>query len=832
MYTQHYQPRPLPEALKGLAILTLDLRWSWHHGADALWRAVDPELWRSTANPWLILETFSTRRLEELAHDAGFLERLRDQLDRREAHLRARTWFDTHHRGELEAGVAYFCMEFGLHESLPIYSGGLGVLAGDHLKTACDLGVPVVGVGLLYQQGYFRQVLDAHGEQLEFHPYNDPTMMPVVPLRDASGEWIRIPVELPGRTLILRCWQAQVGRRQLYLLDSNDFANLPGDRGITGELYGGGPELRLQQEIALGIGGWRLLDAMGLEPSVCHLNEGHAGFAVLERARHFMARNHQSFETALCATRPGNLFTTHTPVAAGFDRFETDLFAEYFAGYARGLGVGLDALLALGRVDPRDSRAPFNMAYLAIHGSGAVNGVSRLHGAVSRRIFQPLFPRWPQREVPVGHVTNGVHVPTWDSAEADRLWTESCGQGRWLGSLDSVEGDLRRLSDEALWAFRARQRRALIESVRARPPRLVEGAPHALDPDTLTVGFARRFTAYKRPNLLLHDPDRLQRLLSDRDRPVQLLIAGKAHPRDLEGKAMIRQWSEFLRRPGMGGRVIFVEDYDLGVAGELTQGVDLWINTPRRPWEASGTSGMKVLVNGGLNLSELDGWWAEAYTPECGWAIGDGEEHADSGIWDVRDAEQLYRVLEGEVVPTFYERDAHGLPGGWVARMRESMARLTTRFSTNRMLRSYTEQYYLPAAAAYRERAADGGAQAAECVAWRAQLEEHWEGLHFGSVIIEQHEDHYLFQVQAYLDELAPDAVCVELYAEPEGGEGGPVRRAMTRGEPLTGALNGYLYTAQMPATRPAGDFTPRIVPCHTGAQVPLEATRILWYGG
>ena len=612
-------------------------------------------------------------------------------------------------------------MEFMLCEALPIYSGGLGNVAGDQLKAASDLGVPVVGVGLLYQQGYFRQVIDRNGWQQALFPYNDPGQLPITPLRQPDGEWLRLEILLPGYSVWLRTWQVQVGRSTLYLLDSNDAANFPAHRGITSELYGGGQELRLKQEMLLGIGGWRLLRALNLQPDVCHLNEGHAAFAVLERARDFMQETGQSFEAALAATRAGNLFTTHTAVPAGFDRFSPALVEQYLGDYARSrLGLSLHDLLALGRQNPDDSSEPFNMAYLAIHGSGAVNGVSRLHGCVSRHIFAPLFPRWPEEEVPIGHVTNGVHMPSWDSDAADALWMEYCGKDRWLGTMETIEQNIRGIPDERLWQLRAAGRAALVEFARRRlsrqlassgaTPQMIDKAKHFFDGNALTLGFARRFATYKRPNLLLHDPARLLRLLTDPQRPVQLIIAGKAHPDDAEGQRLIQQWVQFIRQSPARLRVVFLSDYDMLLTEKLVQGVDVWINTPRRPWEASGTSGMKVLVNGGLNLSELDGWWAEAYSPEVGWAIGDGKEHDSDPAWDAAEADALYNLLEHAVIPEFYARDANGIPTAWVARMRESMARLAPRFSANRTVREYTENYYLPAAAAYRRRTADRGA--------------------------------------------------------------------------------------------------------------------------
>ncbi|MGB2621800.1 MAG: alpha-glucan family phosphorylase [Candidatus Acidiferrum sp.] len=823
-----------------LTELALDLRWSFNHSADKLWERLDPELWDLTHNPWVVLQTVSRDRLQSVTSDPDY-QCLVSHLHReKRAAEQAEGWFQKTHPHSALTGVAYFSMEFMLSEALPIYSGGLGNVAGDQLKAASNLAVPVIGVGLLYQQGYFRQEIDAHGQQQALYPFNDPSQMPIQPLRKPDGEWVRLAVDFPGSKLWVRVWHVQVGRAKLFLLDANDPANIPSYRGITSELYGGGPELRLRQEYLLGIGGWRLLKVLGLHPQVCHLNEGHAAFAVLERARSHMADNKQPFDLALTITRAGNLFTTHTPVDAGFDRFGPDLMEKYFSGYAENeLSISLDELLALGRRNPNDSSEPFNMAYLAIRGAGGVNGVSRLHGQVSRKLFQVLFPRWPQSEVPVKHVTNGVHAPTWDSSEADHLWEKSCGKGRWHGPVASLEKDLRCVDDSDLWQLRTSGRVSLVAYVRKYYPRQLASqgatpeelsqASQALDTSTLTLGFARRFAPYKRPNLLLHDPQRLLAILTNRDRPVQLVLAGKAHPQDAAGQSMIRQWVEFSRRPEVRSRVVFLSDYDVLMAEHLVQGIDVWVNTPRRPWEASGTSGMKVLVNGGLNLSELDGWWAEAYSPEVGWAIGDGREHGDDPSWDAAEADNLYRLLENQVVPEFYERDDRGIPLAWVAKMRESMARLTPAFSTNRVVRQYTEDHYLPASAAFAERAANGGALGANLLHWQAELSTHWPTLRFGSATLEHSEQKYFFQVQVYLDDLDPEAVTVELYADGQNGDT-PVREVMSRGERLVGSANGFLYTARIPAARPATDYTPRLVPSHPGALVPLETSFILWH--
>ena len=838
----HLKEPPLSTDVEGfdsLAELALDMRSSWNHATDQVWRQLDPVLWELTHNPWVILQTVSREKLQLDLADPAFRKNVDDLLRARRDAAGAPAWFQQTYPQSPLSAVAYFSMEFMLGEALPIYSGGLGNVAGDQLKAAGDLGVPVIGVGLLYQQGYFRQVIGQDGAQEALFPYNDPGQLPIAPLRHPDGEWLRLQLDLPGYPIWLRAWQVQVGRLKLYLLDSNDAANFPPYRGITSELYGGGPYLRLMQEVVLGIGGWRLLATLGIEPEVCHLNEGHAAFAVLERARSFMQATGQSFEVALAVTRAGNLFSTHTAVAAGFDRFAPSLIERYLGGYVeQRLGITLPDLLALGRHNPTDPAENFNMAYLAIRGSGAVNGVSRLHGKVSRQLFEPLFPQWPADEVPVGHVTNGVHTPTWDSAAADDLWTEACGKDRWSGTTEALEDDIRRISDGRLWRFRNAASMSLVEYAREQlsrqlaasgaSPDAVDGAKHLFDPNTLTLGFARRFAAYKRPNLLLHDPDRLLRILINPQRPMQLIIAGKAHPADQAGQALIREWTHFIQRPEVRPHVIFLSDYDMLLTEQLVQGVDLWLNTPRRPWEACGTSGMKVLVNGGINLSELDGWWAEAYAPEVGWALGDGQEHDNDPAWDATEAEALYDLLEREVIPEFYTRDEHGIPGAWVARMRESMAQLTPRFSSNRTVREYTEQYYLPAASAYRERAGDKGALGVQIVNWRHALDQKWNALRFGEVRFETRGKQHVFEVHVYLGKLDPKAVQVELYADGVVG-GPPVRQEMKRSLQLAGASGGSVYTASVSAARPSADYTARVVPHCELVAIPLEDARILW---
>ncbi len=827
------------EGIGSLAELALDVRWSWNHAADEVWKQLDPDSWELTHSPWGVLQNVSRDRIERLLADPTFRGHVDALLEQRSEAAQSPAWFQQSYPKSALSNVAYFSMEFMLSEALPIYSGGLGNVAGDQLKAAGDLGVPVIGVGLLYAQGYFRQVIDPDGAQQAVFPYNDPGQLPVTPQRRANGEWLRFKMDLPGHPIWVRTWKVRVGRLTLYLLDSNDAANYPTYRGITGELYGGGPETRLQQELLLGIGGWRLLELLGLQPEVCHLNEGHAAFAVLERARGFMQRTAQSFDASLAVTRAGNLFTTHTAVAAGFDRFDPELVVRYLGDYAQSkLGISQYQLLALGRANPDDSMEAFSMANLAMRGSGAVNGVSRLHGQVSRRIFAPLFPRWPLDEIPVGHVTNGVHVPSWDSAAADALWTETCGKECWTRALDNVSRDIRGAGDAQLWRLRNLSRATLVEYSRQRLAQqlrtsgaasdAIEAARHILDPKVLTLGFARRFAIYKRPNLLLHEPARLLRLLLHPERPIQLVIAGKAHPADQAGQALIALWTRFIRGTAARQRAVFLADYDMLLTEHMVQGVDLWINTPRRPWEASGTSGMKVLVNGGLNLSELDGWWAEAYSGEVGWALGDGLEHGEDPAWDATEAEALYSLLEQEVIPDFYNRDRNDVPGAWVARMRESMAQLTPQYSSGRTVREYTELHYVPAAQRYLKRAAEQGAVGKGITAWQFDLQRHWDSVRFGAVKIETVAGQHRFEISVNLGGLAADQVRVEIYAEaPAGGVAERYRAVSVRH--LADSVSSHVFTAAVPAGRPAADYTARVLPFFDGVSVPLECNRILW---
>ncbi|HEA22031.1 hypothetical protein LCGC14_0837830 [marine sediment metagenome] len=828
----------LPAGIPGvesLAELALNMRWSWNHQADEIWQQLDPALWELTHNPWIVLQTVSRDHLERQLADVSFVGKINELIKLKEETDAEQGWFQKTHPNAALTCIAYFSMEYMLSEALPIYVGGLGNVAGDQLKAASDLNVPVVAVGLLYGQGYFRQEIDKEGSQLALFPYNDPGQLPISPLRLPNGEWLRIKVALPGYPIWLRTWQVQIGKLKLYLLDSNDAANLPAYRGITSEIYGGGSETRIKQEILLGIGGWKLLKAVGLKPEVCHMNEGHAAFLILERACDFMKEIGTTFEEALAVTRAGNLFTTHTAVAAGFDHFSQGLMEQYFSTYAKEeLHISFQELMGLGRQNTTNANESFNMAYLAMHGSGSINGVSRLHGVVSRKLFQPLFERWPTSEIPIDFVTNGVHMPSWDSEFSDAVWTEACGKNRWKGEQKTLQDDIYKVDHNKLWEMRTTSRASFVEFVRKRfatqvsvsgEPGMLEVAKNIFDPNVLTLGFARRFVSYKRPTLLLHDKERLVRILTNQERPVQLVLAGKAPPYDESGKALIREWVLFIRQYNLHKHVVFLSDYDMLLTENMVKGVDVWLNTPRYPWEACGTSGMKVLVNGGLNVSELDGWWAEAYTPEVGWAIGDMQEHDDQQREDAEEAIALYTILEQQVVPDFYTRNDEGIPEKWVEKMRNSMAVLTPEFSANRAVREYTENHYLPAAEKYVQRAAQRGAAGIRIIHTENELKNKWNGIRLEEVKSESTEKGFVLETTISLNGIDPKNVLVELYAN-AFSECLPERIQM-KSSPEQNA--NQVFKVTVITERPASDFTIRIIPNYENISVPLENNLIKW---
>ena len=839
----------LPASLGRLEELAYNLWWTWNTDAVELFERVDRNLWADLGhNPVRLLGAVSQSRLDALAEDDSFrghLERVLEQFDQYLAS--SRTWFDRH-GGSPRGGVAYFSLEFGLHECLPIYSGGMGVLAGDHIKSASDLGIPFAGVSLLYQEGYFRQYLNADGWQLERYFDNDFHQMPVRLERDAHGQPLTVSVEYPGRRCVAQIWRIDVGRAPLYLLDANVPENGPHDRQVTTRLYQGDLDMRIRQEVLLGIGGVRALAALGREPAVCHMNEGHAAFLALERIRVLMAREKLSFHEAREIAAAGNVFTTHTPVPAGIDLFGPELIDQYFGRWYGELGLSRDEFLGLGRQNPFDGQEPFSMAVLAIRLAEHVNGVSKLHGRVSRRMWQGVWPELPVDEVPIGAITNSVHTGFWAAgSEMEPLYDRYLGpEWREEPSDGEVWQSIFQVPAEELWRAHERGRERLVSFARERLRRQAEqrGAPAAeiaqagelLNPDVLTIGFARRFATYKRATLLFRDPERLRRILGDRNRPVQIIVAGKAHPQDVPGRETIRQLIHEARRPEYGNRIVFVEDYDIDVARQLVQGVDLWLNNPRRPLEASGTSGMKVALNGGLNVSILDGWWAEAYSPELGWAIGRGEEYTDPDYQDTIESRALYELLEKDVVPLFYDRGPDGLPRGWIARMKTSIAANAPYFSTHRMVQEYCAKAYAPAMTRYAELSADGAREARELAAWKRRVAESWRDVRVLDVTSDGRNGDVTvgskMEVEAtvQLGALGPDDVLVELYAgaiDPNGqiAEGSGVQ--MTA-DGVKGGCARFRGTLVMDSSGRRG-FTVRVRPSHPSLAPIPEPGMIRW---
>ncbi len=773
----------LPPELERQRGLVYNLRWAWNHEAIELFRW-DRDLWeRSGHNPALMLGIVDQETLEAAASDEGFVAHLHRVANDFDDYLKSEsTWFRKKHDGTNNLLVAYFSAEFGVTDCLSIFAGGLGILAGDHLKSASDLGVPLVAVGLLYQQGYFRQYLNEAGWQQEEYRDNDFHNLPLTLERNRDDEPLIIEVEYPGRKVAAQIWRAQVGRVALYLLDTNIRQNSPSDQDITDQLYGGDSELRLKQEMMLGIGGCRALEALGVRPSVYHLNEGHSAFLALERIRRLMETGGLSFAEAREASSAGLIFTTHTPVPAGHDYFQPDLMGRYFGEYAMKLGLSFRDFLALGRKDPNDASEPFCMTALALRLAQASNGVSRLHGQVTRRMWRSLWPGAPEEEIPIGHVTNGVHFQSWISQEMDELYDRYLGP-RWREepAEESLWSRACRISGEELWRTHERRRERLIAFTRRRlrqqlerrgaPQSEIEAADETLDPDALTIGFARRFATYKRANLLLRDPERLARILNDPNRPAQIIFAGQAHPRDDAGKELIKQIVALSRRPEFRRRLVFLEGYDLAVARSMTQGADVWLSTPRRPLEASGTSGMKAAANGVLNLSALDGWWDEAWRQDSniGWAIGRGEIYDDPDYQDQVEAEALYDLLDGDVIPTFYDRGEDKLPRRWIERMKASIGNLCHFFNTHRMVREYTERFYLPAAERQERLMADGVARARSLAAWKARVRDQWSNIRIVSVTADSLDEikvnsEIKAQAELSLGALTPDDVSVELY--------------------------------------------------------------------
>lgn len=728
----------LPESLKDLDFIARNMYWCWNPEFVDVFKRIDNTLWEASGhNPVKLLGNVPQETLEELSRNKGFLSELSRAADKLREYLEAPSWYESVSPRCTKPTIAYFSAEFGLHESLSIYSGGLGILAGDHLKSASDLGVPLHGVGLMYQKGYFRQYLNIDGWQQEVYAENDLYNMPVDLIKNEDGNPVKISVEFPGRDVFAQIWRIKVGRVNLYLLDTNVPENSNMDKGLTANLYGGDIEMRIQQEILLGIGGLRMLNALGIYPTVCHMNEGHAAFMALERIRQLKKDKQMTFDEALEATKAGNVFTVHTPVKAGNDEFSVDLMSKYFDHFYPSLGISKKEFLSLGRFNSANDSETFKMPVLAIRLSSYRNGVSKLHGEVSRKMWSPIWPNVPDKEVPIDSVTNGVHIKTWLSDEMNALYERYLGL-RWSEEAvdEKMWSNIDLIPDEELWRTHQRCKGHLISFARSRLKKQIQRrgtyhtemnwADEVLDPEALTIGFARRFATYKRGNLLLKDPARLVKILTNPDKPVQIVFAGKAHPRDTEGKEIIRQIIHFAAKYDVRRRIVFLEDYDINVARFLVQGVDIWLNNPRPPMEASGTSGMKAALNGALNFSTYDGWWCEGYKMNGGWVIGNGEQYEDVGYQDIIESQMIYNMLENEIVPLYYSRSDDNLPRAWVHRMKNTIKWLSPVFNTRRMVSEYTEKFYNPAAQKWRHLTAEAMARVKALAMWKNQIKSAW----------------------------------------------------------------------------------------------------------
>jgi glycogen phosphorylase len=839
----------IPDRLRPLLDIGRNLWWCWTPDATELFRSVDPVLWdQSRHNPVLLLGLIGQQRINELTGDLVFLahmDRVRAELDR---YINFTTWYEQAHADAITPKIAYFSAEFGLHECLPIYSGGLGVLAGDHLKSASDLGLPLVGVGLCYRVGYLRQYLNRDGWQQEIQQENDFYNLPMSLERRPDGTPHLIAVDFPGRQVMARIWRAQVGRVPLFLLDTNVVENSTADREITHQLYGGDSELRLKQEILLGMGGVRALAALGIEPGVFHINEGHSAFLTLERMAQLGERQGLTWREAREAVHASTVFTTHTPVPAGNDIFTPELMRTYFGAFVGRAGMAMDELLGLGRQDPADVNEGFCMTVLALRTTGRANGVSKLHGRTSRHMWQRVWPGVPEHEIPIGHITNGIHTSSWFSSEVARLYDRYLGP-RWYEEPTDhrVWERVDRIPDSELWRSQERSRERLVGFARQRlriqlerrgaHREAVKLANEVLDPEVLTIGFARRFATYKRATLLFRDPERLARVVNRTGQPIQFLFAGKAHPKDHLGKELIRDIIHIVNREEFRRRIVFLEDYDIEMARTLVQGVDVWLNTPRRPLEASGTSGMKVPVNGGINLSVLDGWWDEGFRGDNGWAIGRGEEYEDHAYQDEVESLALYELLESEIAPLFYRRGSDGLPRDWIAMIKASMRTVIPEFNTNRMVEDYCERFYLPAAIQWQLLSANQMTEAKKLAAWKERLATLWPQVAVVSVAAEVAREFMVgemvpVQARVRLGELSPDEVVVEAVTGPLSSKGEIVEGVPHRLE-LVEPGEAAVFRGMLPcASSGRHGFSIRVLPFARGLGAnPFETRLIRWWG-
>jgi len=839
----------LPAKLEWLRELAYNLWWSWNLEAIDLFRRLDRQLWEDSGhNPVLMLGTIKQDRLEEVADDEGFLAQLERIYQRFDRYLKGQNaWYDKYNGPSTGLQVAYFSAEFGLTDCMPMYAGGMGILAGDHLKAASDLGLPLVGVGLLYQEGYFRQYLNSDRWQQELYPKNDFYNMPIQLEQREDGTPLTIQVDYPGRKVTAQVWRAQVGRVPLFLLDTNIPANGPQDQNITDALYGGDLEMRIQQEIVLGIGGIRALEALGIRPAICHMNDGHSAFLALERIRLLMEGQGLSFAEAREAASAGNVFTTHTPVPAGIDRFPPQLMDKYFYDYYLSLGLSREEFLALGRENPADKQGPFCMACLALRLAAHTNGVSRLHSQVSRRMWQGVWPGVPEDEIPITWVTNGIHIPSWVSGDMASLYDRYLGP-RWLERPydQAIWERVDKIPDEELWRTHERRRERLVAVVRRRlreqlqrqgaPTSEIEKAGEVLNPAALTIGFARRFATYKRATLILRDPERLARILNDKDHPVQIIFAGKSHPQDNPGKELIQQIVHLCRREEFQRRMVFIEDYDMTIARYLVQGTDVWLNTPLRLREASGTSGMKAAANGVINMSTLDGWWDEAYQPTVGWAIGRGEVYEDLNYQNDIESKAVYEILEKEVIPLFYDRNSNGLPDEWIALMKDAVRIVCPAFNANRMVGEYADRFYLPSAERYEHLTENEMARAKGLAQWKSALRERWPEIRVDRVQTEVPAEikvgaEFQVRAQVHLGALEPKDVTVQLYYGPMDTKGvipkGDVI-AMECAESNGDGNHVFIGAIRARASGRYG-YALRILPHHEDLSNPHEPGLILW---
>ncbi len=851
----------LPDSLKDLEFIARNMFWSWNPEFVELFKRIDSNLWSACShNPVKLLGNVPQAKLDVLAENDGFIGHLRQAADKLRTYLGKQTWYEKACSKTTQPTIAYFSAEFGIHECLPIYAGGLGILAGDHMKSASDLGVPLVGIGLLYQKGYFRQYLNIDGWQQEIYVENDFYNMPIELVRKNSGRPLTISVEYPGRCVLAQIWCVTIGRVKLFLLDTNVSANSPMDRMITSSLYGGDRELRIRQEIMLGIGGLKALSAMDINPTVCHMNEGHAAFMALERIRELRSSMSMTFDEAIEATKSGNVFTIHTPVKAGLDEFRVELMDKYFGGYFPKLGINRQRFLSLGRVLPDDDSEPFKMPVLAMRLSSYVNGVSKLHGHISRGIWGSLWPGIPLKEVPIKSVTNGIHIKNWLSDEIDSLYTRYLGPN-WSDqeSDDKIWDLVEQIPDEEFWQIHKRCKEQLIVFARKRLKEQMQRrgtyhtelnhAEEVLDPEALTIGFARRFATYKRGNLLLRNPQRLVNLLNGQNRPVQIIFAGKAHPKDSEGKDIIRQIIHFANQNNIRRRLVFLEDYDIDIARFLVRGVDVWLNNPRRPMEASGTSGMKAAMNGVLNMSTSDGWWCEGYTKEGGWVIGAEESYEDIDYQDLVESQAIYDMLENEVVPLFYTRTADNLPRAWIRRVKNSIKWIAPRFNTHRMVAEYTYRFYNPSAARWRYLTAEACTRAKAFSAWKSNLQKVWNDFTVRDVVMEVKNgdcterlnpkqpqlkvgSQLCVKVLVQLGKVSPEDVAVEIYyghvdTWDNIKDGAAVRMEFEKASEHEGE---YWFAGLMPckSTGQHG-IAVRVLPRHDYLVSPYDMGLILW---